>query len=97
MKTSKIRKLYPNPVRWTLNREANHRGYCVGGAFCLATKYQDILEPDYNCRYPVTNVLATALAGQGVNAPMNVADRITAENDQGNFDTAWAVLEKAIG
>lgn len=93
-----IRRKYPNPVKANL-RTCNPEGqYCVGGAIVRCVPWVFVTASK---NFPVDRDLAEVL---GIANPdlcadglsRSYAERITCENDLGNFDHAWAAADEAL-
>ena len=96
---NEIKTRFPNPQRCQDDGLPNPVGYCVGGAFLMyLTGVQE--SPDGNTRYPIEEHLVPAL--QNANPTLSeeraeilVVELLT-ENDNGNFDRAWEILEELL-
>ena len=84
-----IKAKYPNPKRVTDDMR-DGEGYCVGGALCL---YQGI-----DRRFPGLSTLALAIeqANPDADDVYRIAQAILQTNDYGDFELAWALLDKVL-
>ena len=84
-----IKAKYPNPRRVT-DDIRDGEGYCVGGALCLYLGgYRN---------FPYFDTLAEAIKQANPNAKdvYMVAQAIILANDDGDFEVAWHLLDKAL-
>jgi hypothetical protein len=85
-----IRRKYPNPS----SARRPQGPYCVGGAFLLSSRWRKTVS------YPDATTLALKLRAGNDNLSREEADHCAAqiirENDAGNFEDAWAWLDKAL-
>lgn len=91
---AEIRRRFPNPATYAHN--ADRECYCVGGAFM---DYIDHPRGRFPWRFPLRECLADALhshTGKSRRLCERFADRILADNDRGDFDSAWQGLEDAL-
>lgn len=87
MTVEEIRAKFPAPVKYSDEARANNKRYCVLGAAILFNG--DRNGPDY--RFPFSHLAAEIL---GIN--WNSAWNIGQENDSGDFERAWSLLDKAL-
>lgn len=90
-----VRERFPDPVI-TRTMDDVLRGnidlYCVGGAFCLATGYDN--------RFPHPNELSVSFKKYNPHLYHENAEDFAANivelSDEGRFEEAWAELERAM-
>ena len=86
---AQIREEYRNPCRVCLR---GSRGYCVGGAICLAHGLE-LYFPNNEDLARVVQQLNPAL---DATAAYKYASLTLMHNDRGDFKTAWEVAEDAL-
>lgn len=88
-----IREQYPDPINSTVYFSGITKGYCVGGALCLALGYR-------NQKFPFWPYLGRKL--QEANPRISLlrswwyALRIIHHNEKERFEKAWTLLDTAL-
>lgn len=100
-----LRRKYPEPVEATITNVLDHAdAYCVGGSLCLELGGKNGF-PTVSAAVwwnerdsELTLDWALLIANPQLTAPQaaELAAHIMDENDEGNFDVAWAWLDKGL-
>lgn len=100
-----IRKHFPSPISsrelsQNLGRNPMGNYYCVGGALLCYMNGDRLGKSSIEDSFPRIHPLADALRGANPSLTVHRARGLAADimnaNDYSDFDSAWAILEKAL-